>query len=126
MSRRFKSLRYRLTFLLILGLIPCVGLTLYGNIEQRRLSLIRAQETALQSATDFAEVIGFMIDETRQMLEALGQEREIQNLDEKACSDFFNEKLLKHAFPMYSNLGLVNLKGKLVCSAFSGLETATT
>ena len=124
MSRRFNSLRYRLTFLLILGLIPCVGLTLYGNIEQRRLSLIRAQETALQSATDFAEVIGFMIDETRQMLEALAQEREIQNLDEKACSDFFNEKLLKHAFPMYSNLGLVNLKGKLVCSAFSGLETA--
>lgn len=124
MLQRFNSLRYRLTFLLVLGLIPCVGLILHGNIEQRRLSLIRAQETALQSATDFAEVIGFMIEGTSQMLQALADEPEIQNLDSQACSEFFNEKLLKHAFPMYSNVGLVNLKGKLVCSAFSGLDTA--
>ncbi|MGC8604521.1 MAG: PAS domain S-box protein, partial [Desulfomonilaceae bacterium] len=121
MSFNFKSLRYRLTFLLILGLIPCVVLTLYGNIEQRRLSLIRAQETALQSATDFAEVLGFVIEETRRMLKGLAEEPEIQDLDKTSCSQFFNDKFFKHVFPMYSNLGLVNLKGQLVCGVFSGL-----
>ena len=120
MSQHFHSLRYRLTLLLILGLIPCVGLTLYGNIEQRRLSLTRAQETALQSATDFAEVIGFMIDETHQMLKALAQEPEIRNLDAKACSGFFNEKLLKHAFPMFTNLGLLDQKESWFAALFQG------
>ena len=66
-----------------------------------------------------------MIDETHQMLKALAQEPEIRNLDAKACSGFFNEKLLKHAFPMFTNLGLLDPKGKLVCSAFSGLKTAS-
>ncbi len=119
MFQRLNSIRYRLIFLFILGLIPCVGLTLYGNIEQRRQSLTRAQESAFQSATDFAEIIGFMVDQTRQMLKALAQEPAIRSLDEKLCSQFFSEKYLKHGFPIYSNLGLLNLQGQLVCSVFS-------
>jgi len=89
MSRSFNSIRYRLIFLLILGLVPCVGLTLYGNLEQRRLSLIHAEESAFQSATDFAEVLNFMIDEMLQMLKVLAQEQQIRDLDMNVCSEFF-------------------------------------
>ncbi|MGC8657573.1 MAG: PAS domain S-box protein, partial [Desulfomonilaceae bacterium] len=122
MFQRPASLRYSLIIVFVLGLIPCVGLTLYGNIQQRRLCLAKAQESVFLSAVDLAEVLGLVIDQTHHMLQALSLEPAVRRLDKKSCPVFFNQNFVKKAFPIYSNLGLANLQGQLVCSAFPGSE----
>ena len=111
----FYSLRFRLTFLVALAVLPVLGLTLYSTVEQRRLAGLEVQETALRLARLASSRQGQMILGTRQLLTGLAQLREVREANGAACRVLFAD-LLK-AYPLYSNLGAIDLDGRLYCSA---------
>ena len=116
MRHFYNSIRWRMIFIVTLGLIPCVGLTLFTAVEQRRSILNKAHERAFQSAGNFVKVFTFTIDETRNMLVNLAREPQTQEMSPASCSRNFSPSFFKHVLTMYENIGLLDSKGKLVCS----------
>ena len=76
-----KSLKCKLIFLVILGLVPLVLLTLFNNLELRKKAVVRAQEKALVVADHFQKHFNFVVEETRQVLKVLAEEPNIRELD---------------------------------------------
>jgi PAS domain S-box-containing protein len=116
MRHFYNSIRWRMIFIVTLGLIPCVGLTLFTAIEQRRSILNKAHESAFRSAGNFLKVFSFAIDETRNMLVDLAREPQTQEMSPALCSRYISSSFFKNVLTMYNNLGLIDSKGKLVCS----------
>lgn len=114
-KRPFFSLRFRLICLVALAVLPFLGLTFYSAVEQRRVAGLEAQETALRLARIASTRQGQMILGTRQLLTGLAQLREVREPNGSACKTLFGD-LLK-AYPLYSNLGAIDLAGRLYCSA---------
>ena len=119
-----KSLKCKLIFLVILGLVPLVLLTLFNNLELRKKAIVRVQEKALVVADHFQKHFNFVVEETRQVLKVLADEPNIMELDPKLCSGLVNTGFFKKTFPFYVDLGVIDSSGKLVCSVLqdSGLK----
>ena len=75
-----KSLKCKLIFLVILGLVPLVLLTLFNNLELRKKAVVRAQEKALVVADHFQKHFNFVVEETRQVSEGPGRGTEYQGI----------------------------------------------
>lgn len=113
--RLFFSLRFRLICLVALAVLPFLALTFYTALEQRRRAGLEAQATALRLARIASTRQGQMILGTRQLLIGLAQLREVRERKSAACKTLFAD-LLK-AYPLYANLGAIDLRGRLYCSA---------
>ena len=111
----FSSLRLRLVFLVLLAVIPALGLMLYTNLEQRRLATVQAQEDAQRLARLAATQQQQLIEGARQLLIALAQLREVRGSDAAACNTLMTS-LLKQ-YPLYANLGVIELDGDVFCNA---------
>jgi signal transduction histidine kinase len=111
----FSSLRLRLVLLVLLAVIPALGLMLYTNLEQRRLANVQAQEDAQRLARLAATQQQQLIEGARQLLIALAQLREVRGSDAAACNTLMTS-LLKQ-YPLYANLGVIELDGDVLCSA---------
>jgi signal transduction histidine kinase len=109
------SLRFRLLLLVLLAVVPALGLTLYTDIELRRLAAADVKEEALRLARIAASDQEDTIKDTRQLLFALAQLPEVRDTDPTACSVFF-ARLLKQ-YPQYALLGVIAPDGDLFCSA---------
>jgi two-component system, cell cycle sensor histidine kinase and response regulator CckA len=114
-----KSLKFKLIFLVILGLIPLVLLTLFNNLELREEAIVRAQKKVLATAGHFEKQFNFVVEETRQVLKVLAQEPNIMELGPNSCLGLFNPSVFKKTFPFYIDLGVIDSSGKLVCSVLS-------
>jgi signal transduction histidine kinase len=111
----FASLRFRLLLLVLLAVVPALGLTLYTNVELRRLAAADAKEEALRLARIATSGQEDMIKDTRQLLFALTQLPEVRSTDPTVCSGFL-ARLLKQ-YPQYALLGVIAPGGDLFCSA---------
>src|SRR5262245_39989107 len=111
----FSSLRLRLVVLVLLAVVPALGLMLYTNLEQRRLATVQAQTDAQRLARLSATQQQQLIEGARQLLIALAQLREVRSGDAAACNTLM-ASLLKQ-YPLYANLGVIELDGDVVCSA---------
>jgi signal transduction histidine kinase len=109
----FASLRFRLLLLVLLAVIPALGLTLYTNIELRRLAAADVKEEALRLARIAASDQEDTVKDTRQLLFALAQLSEVRSTDPTACSALFE---LLNQYPQYVLLGVVARDGDLSCS----------
>jgi signal transduction histidine kinase len=108
-------LRFRLLLLIGLVVVPVLGLTLYTNLELRRVASARAREDALRLVRIAASDQRDMIKDTQQLLFALVQLPEVHGADPLLCATFL-VKLLGQ-YPQYALLGVVEPDGDLVCSA---------
>lgn len=81
----FASLRARLLLLILLVVVPVIGLTIYTNIELRRLAAADAKAEALRLVRLAASDQQDMIKDTRQFLFALAQLPDVRNTDSVAC-----------------------------------------
>jgi signal transduction histidine kinase len=113
----FSSLRLRLVVLVLLAVVPALGLMLYTNLEQRRLANVQAQEDAQRLARLAATQQQQLIEGARQLLIALAQISEVRGGDAAACNTLMTS-LLKQ-YPLYANLGVIELDGDVFCSAVS-------
>jgi signal transduction histidine kinase len=111
----FASLRFRLLALILLAVAPFLGLTLYTNIELRRLAAADVKEDVLRLAQAAASDQRDTIRDTRQFLFALAQLPLAQDPDPESCSAFLSKLL--NQYPQYSLLGVSGRDGGLVCSA---------
>jgi PAS domain S-box-containing protein len=109
------SLRGRLLLLVLLAMIPILGLTLYTNIELRRLVVADVKKETLRLARFAASSQEDTIKDTRQLLFALSQLSEVHEADPAACSALFAQLLRQ--YPQYAQLGVVALDGSVFCSA---------
>lgn len=109
----FASLRFRLLLLVLLAVVPALGLTLYTNIELRRLAAADVKEEALRLARIAANDQEDTIKDTRQLLFALAQFPEVRSTDPTACSALLE---LLNQYPQYALLGVIARDGDLFCS----------
>jgi signal transduction histidine kinase len=110
----FASLRFRLLLLILLAVVPALGLTLYTNVELRRLAADDVKEEALRLARIAASDQEDTIKDTHQFLSALAQLPEVYSTDSTACSALFKSL---NQYPQYALLGVIARDGDLLCSA---------
>jgi signal transduction histidine kinase/HAMP domain-containing protein len=110
-----RSLRARLIQLVLLAVLPALGVILYSAAEQRRLAKSSAESEALRAVRVLAVSHERLIDSTRHVLLALSRLNTMRKGDSQACNSQLSE--LIEEYPLYTNLGVVNLNGDLVCSA---------
>jgi PAS domain S-box-containing protein len=111
----FVSLRFRLLLLVLLAVVPVMGLTIYTNIELRRLAAADAKAEALRLVRLAASDQQDTIKDARQFLFALAQLPEIRGTDSVDCSAFLAR--LFNQYPQYAFLGVIAPDGNLICSA---------
>lgn len=112
--RRLFSLRVRTTVLVILAVLPALALTLRLIGDERRIVKAEVQQGALRLARSLAADQERVIEATRQLLVALSQLPELQELDGPACSRTFAR--LVNQLPFYNNLGVALPDGTIFCS----------
>lgn len=122
MARVWNTLRFRLTLLVMLGVLPPILLILHMWSEQRQLASTQALLVARSVATDISNDQRVVIEMTRRMLADLAENPVIRDLDIPACKRMFETFFRNRPFLMYANIGIIDLQGTLVCSV---IESAT-
>lgn len=115
MRLRLPGLRDRLLLLVLLATLPALALTLYTNLEERRLAATDVKSNALRLARVTARSHEQLVDDMRQLLVTLAELPEARPQTGPACSARFGA-LLKH-YPLYANIGIAGPDGRIVCSA---------
>ncbi len=109
------SLRSRLLLLVLLAVVPALLLAFYTHNEESQLIRARAYDEAQR----FVQLASLdqqrVIEGTRQLLIVLAQVPEVRDGSPEQCSAFLHE-LFGH-YQGYTNFGVTDLQGNLVCSA---------
>ena len=109
------SLRFRLLLLVLFAVLPAFGLTLFVDLEERKLAASSAQEEALRLARTVAAEQEQRIEHARQLLVTLAQLLAVQGNDPQTCQPLFAALLKQH--DRYANLGVIRANGEVFCSA---------
>ena len=109
------SLRTRLLLLVLLAVIPALGLTLYTNLEERRLRKAQVQEQAMRLSRLVSADHERLIEATRRLLVTLERLPAVRDRNRAACNAIFVDLLTQHS--SYANLGVIDADGYVFCSA---------
>ena len=109
------SLRFRLLLLVLFAVLPAFGLTLFVDLEERRLAANTAQEEASRLARTIVAEQEQRIENARQLLVTLAQLLAVQGNDPTICQSLFAALLKQH--DRYANLGVIGGDGEVFCSA---------
>jgi len=113
MSEFVSSLRFRLLVLVLSAVIPAIALILYGAARHRSLIADQVQRNALGATRAIAVEQERLFENAHQLLVMLARLPQIRKDEKKAC----NKILAGMLEPLYVDLGVVNAKGNLLCSA---------
>lgn len=111
----FFSLRFRLIVLVLIGVIPALGLLIEGGVRQRRLVATMVQNNALRMAHLAALQEVERIESTRYLLIGMAEHPDILVNDHNRSQSMLRRILREH--PAYANFGVIDLRGRLLCSA---------
>src|SRR5512139_366797 len=107
------SLRGRLIALLLLVLLPALGVILFTDQRHRASIAAQVQKSALGSARVIATEQRRIFENAHQQLITLARLPQIRERNSVAC-----EKILAGLLePLYVDLGVIDTKGNLLCSA---------
>jgi signal transduction histidine kinase/HAMP domain-containing protein len=101
--------------LVLLALLPALGLIIYGAREQRGNATAAAEAEALRLARILSASHQRLIHSTRHLLVALARLPEIRKAERAACAALLSD--LIEEYPPYSNLGIADARGQVLCSA---------
>lgn len=113
--RVFASLRSRLMLLVLIGIIPVLGLTLYTNLQQRQQAAAAVHEDALRLVRIASTNQHQLLESARVLLVALARLPEVRRRDAAACNVLFAD--MQRQYPRFANLGTIAPNGDLFCSA---------
>ena len=109
------SLQARLLLLVLLAVIPALGLTLYTNLEERKLRKAQVQEHALRLARIASADHEQLIEGARKLLASLARLSPVSDRNRAAgCNELFADLLTRHS--SYANLGVIGADGNVFCS----------
>ena len=111
----FSSLRARLIVLTLALVIPFFGLIYYSAHQQRVATSAEAQQSALQIARLVAANQQQVIEGARQLLTTLAHFPVVQYGEPAVCGAFVRQ--LHDHYARYTNIGVSDAKGNLICSA---------
>jgi signal transduction histidine kinase len=109
------SLRARLLLLVLLAAIPVLGLTLYTNLEERRLRKALVQEHAMRVSRLVSADHERLIEDARQLLVSLARLPAVRDRNPAACNALFGDLLTQQS--SYANLAVIDADGNVFCSA---------
>ncbi len=112
---RFSSLRVRLLLLVVMATIPMVGLILYTGLEERRNAAANTLRELLQLTRLASAIQDRLIDDGHRLLAGLTQFPAVRDRNLDACKTLFAAFL--KGYDRYSNIGLVDQNGDVLCSA---------
>ena len=110
-----KSLRVRLMLLVLVAVIPAWLVIAYNAAEQRRKAVADIQKNVLRLVESSAREEEQVLQGTRQILISLANFIRQTDAGTNACSAFCDDLLRQ--FSRYANIGAVDSKGNVFCSA---------
>lgn len=110
----FAGLRARLIVLVLLAAAPALAYILFSGFDLRQRAEMDAVNRAQHVINLVAKTQQQIFQETHQLLSILAQVPQVHQ-GSTACSSFLAGLLRQH--PRYTNLGLLNRNGDVVCSA---------
>lgn len=111
------SLRFRLILLVLFAVFPALGMILYTDFQERKEESARVRQETLNLTTLASKSQVQSIEGVRQLLVALSKLPQVRSNNSVECSSFLTD--LRDEYPLYANLGVVELDGKVRCSAVS-------
>ena len=114
------SLRLRVLAPAVLVAIPAIALMLYMSLDRRRQAELAVTQDTQRLAGLHAVYQEQLVEGTRQLLIAVSQSRDVREGDGAACSAYLRQ-LLPGFGSMYSNLGVLDRQGALICSGVTSL-----
>jgi len=115
MNRAFVHLRVRMLVFVLLAFVPALLLTLLTFKEQRREGTDEAKQAALQLARAAAISYERLTVQTHSMLAGLAQLPVLRQTAGAACHTLLAARMRETTY--YTNIGVADLNGNLVCSA---------
>jgi PAS domain S-box-containing protein len=109
------SLRARLLVVMTAALLPLLGVYVWGAMRDTRASVELARSQLSFSASLIAANQNRVVDAAEQLLGAIAQMPEIRAMDRARCQAYFES--LRDRYPMYSNIGLIDPEGRVLCHA---------
>jgi HD-GYP domain-containing protein (c-di-GMP phosphodiesterase class II) len=109
------SLRVRVLLIILLAILPAFALFHLANQEERNSEINSVKQEILRLAELVASQEKEFLDGTRQLLIAISQFDKVRHYDSDECDQIISS-LLSH-FNRYSNFGVANAEGEVVCSA---------
>lgn len=109
------TLRTRLIQLVLIAVLPALALIVYSAGEQRLKGRRDVEKEVLRLARVVSAGQQRLIDSAKHLLVALARLPEVRGQDAAKCNKLFSS-LLKE-YPLYSNLGAADARGKMICSA---------
>ena len=113
------GLRLRILVPAALVAIPAIALLVYTSLERRAQAEQTITQLAERLATNEAAENERLFDATHQLLIAAAHSRDVRGGDPEICSAYF-KRIAPEVGTIYNNLGVLDPKGALTCSAFSG------
>lgn len=111
----FGSLRGRLLVLILSAVLPALGWALYTGLEERLMQRTQVEENVLRLTRLAAGDLVQAVEGARQLLIGLAQLPEVRPTNSMVCSALFATLVKK--YPYYANLGGIDEKGNLFCTA---------
>ena len=101
--------------LVVISLLPLAALTIWFTVAEMR-SATRLVETQLKFAASLvAAHQDLIVESAEHLLGAISAMPEVRTVQRKGCERYFEQ--LRGRYPMYANIGLADLDGKVVCHA---------
>jgi signal transduction histidine kinase/CheY-like chemotaxis protein/HAMP domain-containing protein len=119
------GLRGRILLLIFLAVAPVFVLDGYETVQLRRLTRGEVERETLRLTGLAADEQRQLSEGSRQLLVALAQLPQVRSLDSTQCNPLFQGLLQQ--YPIYSNIGVVDAQGAVVCSGvpLTGPATAS-
>ena len=114
----FSSLRVRFVLLAVLGVLPALALLLYSASEQRDDAIVSARDEAQRFVRLAVADQQRLIESSNQLLAVVSRFPELSGDNPAACQDLLSS--LTAEYPVYANIGVIELDGDLRCSALPG------
>jgi PAS domain S-box-containing protein len=115
LGRLLSSLRIRALVLVLVALLPAVALMLYAAAEWRKGEIAEEQEDLLRFARLVSANEHRLVEGARELLVAVAQNADVRRPESARCRQVLSDLLVQA--PRYTNLGVIGLDGKVVCSA---------
>jgi len=93
---------------------------LYMSLDRRQQADLAVTQDSQRLAGLHAVSLEQLVEGTRQLLIAVSQSRDVREGDGAGCSAYLRQ-LLPHFGSMYSNLGVLDRQGALICSGVTSL-----
>lgn len=112
------GLRSILILLVLIAVIPVFAIVMQASLSEQRGQLARNEES-LRSLADLGVAYQEqLVEGARQILVTVAQSPPVFDPDPQACAGYFRQ--LQDKYPRYTNLGLLDERGELICRGVPG------